>query len=359
LKGWFPLSLLLALIGFFLLWNGINERFDCVDASTRQSGFGSAKSGRSPVDMVLTEEPPDTASDWDSLSLDEALIHEKLILGHRSVDSTEIILRYRELLLETLADAGWDDEDISLVKLYLADDRSEFLPYVLEKNSTHKETGELYSHQLTSISVNKCMEFQRDAGVDIADVAGKYGVPPEVVISILKVETDFGINKGKNPIFNIYGSLSVADHPEVLKEALGEENEAGEEQKRRLLKRARWARSQLHELVALVSDSAGEWILWVNGSWAGAFGLPQFIPSSYRAYSRDGDNDDMIDLDNVSDAAASIAYYLKSNGWRRNISRSRMKKVILRYNYSTPYAECVLALADSMKHRVGRMKDKE
>ncbi len=347
----------MALTGFFLLWNGINERFDTGDVSTKQSGSGTVRSGRSPVDMVFTEEPPGTVSESDSLSLKEALIHEKLILGYRSVDSTEMTARYGELLLETLADAGWEDEDVALVRMYLDDDRAGFLPYVLEKNSTHSETEELYAHQLTSISVNKCMEFRRDAGADIADVAGRYEVPLEVVISILKVETDFGINKGKDPIFNIFGSLSVADHPEVLKEALGEEGEASEEQKRRLLKRARWARSQLHELVGLVSDGAGEWILWVNGSWAGAFGLPQFIPSSYRPYGRDGDNDDIINLDNIKDATASIAYYLKSNGWKRNISRSRMKKVILRYNHSTPYAECVLALADSIKHRVGRMKD--
>ena len=87
------------------------------------------------------------------------------------------------------------------------------------------------------------------------------------------------------------------------------------------------------------------------GSWAGAFGLCQFIPTSYRAYGRDGNHDNVIDLDNVSDAAASIANYLIENGWTNNMNRAKQKESIMRYNHSEFYADCVLSLADGIERQ--------
>ncbi|NQT35749.1 lytic murein transglycosylase [bacterium] len=279
---------------------------------------------------------------------------EKVIIDDLSrIDySSHVEGRYKLLLLENLGAADWDESDIAIVARLLIDSRAEFQPSLLRRNSTHEETAEQYAHQLASKQVDKCMEFWSVKREIIANGADRYGIPPEIVVSILKVESNFGKYIGKAAVFNVFWSLSVADHPDVVDEILIGQGDEREEQKRRLLRRARWGRSELMTLVDLMKEGTDEKLVWGKGSWAGAFGLPQFIPSSYRAYARDGDDDNILDLYEYDDAAASIAYYLKANGWKGQIDRERQKKVIMRYNQSSHYADCILALADSIQFRL-------
>ncbi len=289
-----------------------------------------------------------------ALTPNEALMIEKVVLETvRSSDSAVRTGNYKKLLLESLAGEGWDNEVIEQIRTYLDDPRAVFRSRVLKINSTHVETKVQYDHHLTAESVDMCMSFWKINGEKVTEAVSPYPVPQEVVVSILKVESNFGTHKGKEAVFNVFWSLSLADHPQVLKEALTEEGVARLEQKRRLQKRAKWGRSELRELVCLVMEGENEDLIWSASSWAGAFGLPQFIPTSYGAYARDGDNDGKIDLDNISDAVASIAYYLKSNGWKTNADHRRKTKVIMRYNNSSHYAGCILELADLIGKRIG------
>ena len=259
---------------------------------------------------------------------------------------------YKRTLMRTLVQHGWDEVDLEIVKHAISDPRAEFFPALLRINSTHQETEALYGHQLTRQSVDRCMKFWEDEGDRIKKAAKPYGVPPEIIVAILKIETNLGLDKGNHAVFNVFWSLSLADHPAILKRALTDSSEARNDQRKRLLRRAKWGRSQLYELISMVRDGTGEWILWEKGSWAGAFGLPQFIPASFRSYGRDGNGDNKIDLDDICDSAASIAYYLKANGWRGKMNQSRKKKVIMRYNYSTHYADAVLNLVDLIHNRL-------
>ncbi|MDP8239946.1 MAG: lytic murein transglycosylase [Candidatus Hatepunaea meridiana] len=302
------------------------------------------------VISVLLITSNDYCSD-DLLLLNEDLRLEKVILDEIDLNNANLG-KYKTYLLETLKLNDWNNDDITLVQHYLNDHRAEFRPSLLKVNTTHQETKEQYTHQKASREVDRCMEFWKDKGVIISGISNYYGIPPEIVVSILKIESDFGRFKGREPVFNVFWNLSLSDHPEVLKEVLTEEAELRNEQKRRLLRRARWGRSELSVLIDLIKEGSDDRLLWTNGSWAGAFGLPQFIPSSYRAYAQDGDGDGNKDLDNIDDAAASIANYLKSNGWRGNVNRQKQKKVIMRYNISSHYADCILALADSINYRI-------
>ena len=83
----------------------------------------------------------------------------------------------------------------------------------------------------------------------------------------------------------------------------------------------------------------------VEGSWAGAFGLPQFIPTSYWDYAVDGNNDGKVDLSVEDDAIYSIGNYLNRFGWRRSIPEEKKKSVLRRYNNSGLYVDTVLAAA--------------
>jgi len=349
----------LLILGALLVWHCVRGGPEYSADIKAQSDVTGRMVDSGQAGVVLSEIPPGfEATGVDTGWIIEQFKLEKVLLD---LDTQNLFItsndRYKYFLLQMLDEQGWDDKDIAVIREFIADPRAEFIPRILKINSTHQETEELYTHQLTQQSVNRCLRFWREEGDKVSRAAEPYGIPPEIIIAIMKIETNFGIDKGKNQIFNVFWTLSLADHQSVLRNAITEPGEAADEQRKRLLRRAKWGRSQLYELVELYRDGNNDWIFWVNGSWAGAFGLPQFIPASYRSYGRDGNNDARIDLDDISDAAASIAYYLKANGWKGKMSRERQKKVIMRYNYSSHYADAVLALADLIRQNIAKNGD--
>ncbi|MPN48808.1 hypothetical protein SDC9_196420 [bioreactor metagenome] len=85
----------------------------------------------------------------------------------------------------------------------------------------------------------------------------------------------------------------------------------------------------------------------VNGSWAGAFGIPQFLPSSYLRYAVDGNNDNKIDLFNMEDAIFSVANYLNKKNWGTTVEQQ--KNAVWSYNNSWDYVDAVLNLSQLIK----------
>src|SRR6185369_13282950 len=98
-----------------------------------------------------------------------------------------------------------------------------------------------------------------------------------------------------------------------------------------------------------LADRTGVDPLDVRGSGSGAFGLPQFLPSSYLRFGVDGDADGRVSLYDPADAIASAANYLAHHGWRPGISRAEQRQVIWTYNHSDPYIDTVLALAADLE----------
>jgi membrane-bound lytic murein transglycosylase B len=116
--------------------------------------------------------------------------------------------------------------------------------------------------------------------------------------------------------------------------------------KKRAQKRSNWAYKELNALLD-VCQSQGWDVLRIKGSWAGAFGWAQFLPSSFAFYSRDGDGDQRIDPNNFYDAVASLANYLKQARW--NTSQHSQRKALHRYNPSNAYVECILTYSERLR----------
>ncbi|MFZ5756311.1 MAG: lytic murein transglycosylase B [Pseudomonadota bacterium] len=141
--------------------------------------------------------------------------------------------------------------------------------------------------------ITQGLEFWQTYEEALTRAEQQYGVPAEFIVAIIGVETRFGRNKGSWRIVDALSTLAF-DYPP----------------------RAKFFRDQLKEFVRL-ERSAHIKLADATGSYAGAMGFPQFMPSSYRAYAVDFDNDDVIDLiDNPVDAIGSVANYFKVHGWK-------------------------------------------
>ena len=126
-------------------------------------------------------------------------------------------------------------------------------------------------------------------------VENEYGVPREIIASILGVETRYGNVKGSYKVLDSLATLGF-DFP----------------------RRSKFFKNELIQFFQLTRENNLD-IYSIQGSYAGAMGYGQFISSSYRAYAVDYDGDGYADLFNsVPDAIASIANYLKVHGWKRN-----------------------------------------
>ena len=123
----------------------------------------------------------------------------------------------------------------------------------------------------------------------------QFGVPKEVITAILGVETRYGKIMGSYRVLDALSTLSF-DYP----------------------RRSNFFSQELINLLLLARENNLD-IFKLKGSYAGAMGYGQFIPSSYRAYAVDFDNDGSVDLLNsVDDAIGSIANYLFQHGWKSN-----------------------------------------
>ena len=127
----------------------------------------------------------------------------------------------------------------------------------------------------------------------LASARAEFGVPEAIVVSIIGIETRYGRNTGG---FRIVDALSTL--------AFDAQN------------RPDYFRQELEQFLLLAREQGWD-ALAVNGSYAGAMGLPQFMPSSYRRYAIDFDRDGSVDLwRSPADVIGSVASYLRQFGWK-------------------------------------------
>jgi membrane-bound lytic murein transglycosylase B len=210
-----------------------------------------------------------------------------------------------------------------------------------------------YSGHYNKFSVKKSKTFYKENLELLKSAEQRFGVPAEVIASVLWVETRHGAYLGNNNIASVFFSTALANLPENIQmnkddlksKFVGEEEELDSLFKRieeRANKKAKWAFEQILALEKLDKVSPID-VFEIKGSWAGAFGMSQFLPSSYISWAFDGDSDGVINLFHKEDAVFSVANYLKSNGWGE--SNEAQRAAVFHYNNSNDYVDAVLKLA--------------
>lgn len=172
----------------------------------------------------------------------------------------------------------------------------EFSNSVIAAISRPAETLPWYKYRpifLGPARIQLGVEFWRQHRDTLQRAQLQFGVPAEVLVAIIGVETRYGKDKGKYAVINSLSTLAF-DYP----------------------KRSSFFRGELEQYLLLTKEQGMD-PMTLTGSYAGAMGIPQFISSSYRNYAIDFDRDGVIDIWNsMDDAIGSIGNYFKQHGWQ-------------------------------------------
>nr|WP_017876951.1 MULTISPECIES: lytic murein transglycosylase B [unclassified Janthinobacterium] len=154
------------------------------------------------------------------------------------------------------------------------------------------------------VRIDAGVKFWNDNAEALARAESVYGVPADIIVGIIGVETVYGRNTGRFRVLDALTTLAFS-YPETPTR----------------LARMEFFRGEL-ESALLFARQGGVDPLSLLGSYAGAVGLPQFMPSSILKHAVDFDGDGRIDLrGSAGDAIGSVAHFLVQHGWQRDLAR--------------------------------------
>ncbi|MDR1648104.1 MAG: lytic murein transglycosylase B [Zoogloeaceae bacterium] len=146
---------------------------------------------------------------------------------------------------------------------------------------------------LDEFRIRKGLEFWQQHAATLTKASQVYGVPEEIIVAIIGVETVYGLNTGDFDTLEALATLAFHYPP-----------------------RATFFRQELEQFLLLARENRLSPASY-RGSFAGALGVPQFMPGSQRRYAVDFDGDGRIDLaHSVADAIGSVAHFLNQHGWQ-------------------------------------------
>ena len=172
-----------------------------------------------------------------------------------------------------------------------------FLPKVIKYDryqpEFYEDTNTYIGKRTSSTKVKKGKILFVENSSLILNVESKFKVEKELLLSLMGIETNFGKYLGKMDILSSLATLSFDK------------------------RRSEFFTNELIIILKLIDDGTVDSDL-LYGSWAGAFGNFQFMPSTIKNYAIDYNNDDLIDLKSNEDSFASAANYLSKLGWKKN-----------------------------------------
>jgi len=176
--------------------------------------------------------------------------------------------------------------------------------WVLPAASPTAKNWRVYrSRFIDPVRIRAGVAFWQANASELARAEQIYGVPAEIIVGIIGVETIYGRNTGNFRVMDALSTLAF-DFPQAHPRAA---------------ERRAFFLGELEQLLSLAQRSSSD-PMGYKGSYAGAMGMPQFMPSSWVRYAIDFDGDGRIDLfDSASDVIGSVANYFQSFGWQKGL----------------------------------------
>ena len=216
----------------------------------------------------------------------------------------------------------------------------------------HNEASLNYNQFTRRKSIRKALKYMKRHQKTLERTEKTYGVDKEIITAIILVETRFGMSLGGPSVLNTLSTMAALADPDVRNMFWGKVSKSSrltrKQFERWVERKSSWAYT---ELKAFLNYTAKENLdpAAVPGSYSGAMGIAQFMPTNILAFAKDGDNDESIDVFNHSDAITSIANFLKHYGWYPGINGKKAYDVIYHYNHSQQYVDTILKVSKLLK----------
>ncbi len=211
-----------------------------------------------------------------------------LVLSNQRIDVSEV--KYQTLFDELITKHGFNNGELLTIFKNVSIDRKvlQLMDKQWEEKPYHQYRPRFISPQVISDGKKLLSRYKQL----LDQVENQYGVNREYIVAIWAIESKYGTYQGRFRVFRTLNTLFAA-YP----------------------RRSKYFGKELIDFIVLCRNNKLN-PLQINGSYAGAFGQAQFMPSSYLHYAIDFDNDNNVDLINShADIFASIANYLKNSGW--------------------------------------------
>jgi membrane-bound lytic murein transglycosylase B len=206
--------------------------------------------------------------------------------------------QWLQALIDEARARGYSDELINSTLVGLTP-----IARVVERDSAQAEftitLDRYFRTRITPRVIRMGREQAQEQRALLLRIQATYGVPPSILLAIWGLESHYGQFTGAYPVFQALATLAFEP------------------------RRAEFFRGELFNALAIVSGGYID-AKTMTGSWAGAMGQPQFMPSSYLKHAVDFDNDGLRDIwHSQADTLASIASYLRDGGWERGTTWGR------------------------------------
>lgn len=252
-------------------------------------------------------------------------------------------------LQDRLIKDGFDEK---MIKSLYARSRVKFDTRAVSLYFVHQESNVDYDQYSGKTLIKRARQYMKKYRTTLSGAEKLYGVDKTVITAIILVETQFGRLLGSSNVLNTLSTMAalfdghvrdilweqVSDTPELTRKIFNQKSNA----------KAEWAYEELKAFLyhAILEDFDP---VKIRGSFAGAMGIAQFMPSNIFYLAKDGNEDGRIDLFNHADAIYSIAFYLVHHGWKPGLSKKEAAKVIYHYNHSEQYVNTILKISSILK----------
>jgi membrane-bound lytic murein transglycosylase B len=254
-----------------------------------------------------------------------------------------------EKLTQRLIQDGFEKEKIENL---FSNKEVFFTPDGVSSFFIHSESSLDYDQFISKKSISNASQYLIDHKIALDQAQKIYGVDKTIITAIILVETRLGTYLGKRTVINTLSTMAALADKDLRERIWNYIPNKKKPKKdvflKKVKKRSKWGYAELKALIKYTAqqDVAPQSI---KGSYAGAMGISQFMPSNALTLAKDGNNDGKVDLFTHPDAIFSIANYLKHHGWKSGIPRQKQHEVLFRYNHSNYYVDILLKISDKLK----------
>lgn len=241
-----------------------------------------------------------------------------------------------------------------LIKKLYHDPKVKFNSKGISLYFVHVEGQRNYEQFFDKKTIRKARAYMTKHSTDFKAAQKAFKVGPEIITAIILVETRFGKLLGRQPVLTTLSTMAALADERVRKifwKVIEKNTKLTKKQyHKKANQKAEWA---YLELKAYLKYTRKEKLkpTAIKGSFAGAMGICQFMPSNILKLAQDGNRDGHINLFQHADAIMSVASYFNHYGWKASLTGKKAYTVVFKYNHSKYYVNTILKIRKILKSK--------